>query len=348
MINDRNSHPDGQGRIGAGFAVVRRPTTGLSVDISRRDMLRRLPDDIIVSRSSRSRRTHAFRSQVPIRDEDPRAGRNDRALSGGGFGSRPRRRWRTTFSGYGNPYQLTFGRFEVESLEGNRYRVTAKGTGVRIDLERELLRFVEYSRLRGGPPAPTSLRPTSPTTRKTSGASVPRSSAEPMANIPNDDVRIAETLLASSTRWWFGNSMAKAFRVCVYRRRSRTPPTRSNTSGRTTSTITRRASSGSASTSSPWDEATTRSSRGGSSDDGRESRRQRSSPSLRAGSAVIRITADLDVVSRPVHHRTPSFHVRLQPIYRPGAITAKKAPESYRSERVERMEMTIPRRKATP
>jgi hypothetical protein len=258
------------------------------------------------------------------------------------------RRGRTTFSGYGNPYQLTFGRFEVESLEGNRYRVTAKGTGVRIDLERELLRFVEYSRLRGGPPAPTSLRPTSPTTRKTSGASVPRSSAEPMANIPNDDVRIAETLLASSTRWWFGNSMAKAFRVCVYRRRSRTPPTRSNTSGRTTSTITRRASSGSASTSSPWDEATTRSSRGGSSDDGHESRRQRSSPSLRAGSAVIRITADLDVVSRPVHHRTPSFHVRLQPIYRPGAITAKKAPESYRSERVERMEMTIPRRKATP
>jgi hypothetical protein len=57
-------------------------------------------------------------------------------------------RGRTTFSGFGNPYQLHFGRFEVESLGGSRYRVTARGKGVRIDLERELQRFLAYARLR--------------------------------------------------------------------------------------------------------------------------------------------------------------------------------------------------------
>jgi hypothetical protein len=61
------------------------------------------------------------------------------------------RRGHTTFSGYGNPYQLLFGRFEVESLGGSRYRVTARGIGVRIDLERELHRFVAYARLTGRP-----------------------------------------------------------------------------------------------------------------------------------------------------------------------------------------------------
>jgi len=55
---------------------------------------------------------------------------------------------RTTFSGFGNPYQLQFGRFEVESLGARRYRVTAVGMGVRIDLERELRRFVAYARSR--------------------------------------------------------------------------------------------------------------------------------------------------------------------------------------------------------
>lgn len=57
-------------------------------------------------------------------------------------------RGRTTFSGFGNPYQLRFGRFEVRSLGRNRYRVAARGIGVRIDLERELRRFVAYARLR--------------------------------------------------------------------------------------------------------------------------------------------------------------------------------------------------------
>ncbi len=52
----------------------------------------------------------------------------------------------TTFSGFGNPYQLRFGRCEVESLGDGRYRVTGCGLGVRIDLERELRRFVEYTR----------------------------------------------------------------------------------------------------------------------------------------------------------------------------------------------------------
>ena len=57
-------------------------------------------------------------------------------------------RGRTTFSGFGNPYQLRFGRFQVESLGARRYRVTTHGIGVRIDLERELRRFVAYARLR--------------------------------------------------------------------------------------------------------------------------------------------------------------------------------------------------------
>ena len=58
---------------------------------------------------------------------------------------------RTTFSGFGNPYQLRFGRFEVESIGNGRYRVTALGLGVRIDLERELRRFVAYARLHRKP-----------------------------------------------------------------------------------------------------------------------------------------------------------------------------------------------------
>jgi hypothetical protein len=56
-------------------------------------------------------------------------------------------RGRTTFSGFGNPYQLRFGRFAVESMGKGRYRVAATGLGVRIDLERELRRFVAYAKL---------------------------------------------------------------------------------------------------------------------------------------------------------------------------------------------------------
>lgn len=55
----------------------------------------------------------------------------------------------TTFSGFGNPYQLRFGRFTVEALGTGRYSVTGCGYGCRIDLERELSRFVAYARLHG-------------------------------------------------------------------------------------------------------------------------------------------------------------------------------------------------------
>jgi hypothetical protein len=58
---------------------------------------------------------------------------------------------RTTFSGYGNPYQLQFGSFTVESLGDRRYRVTGCGAGSRFDLDRELERFVTYAGLRGRP-----------------------------------------------------------------------------------------------------------------------------------------------------------------------------------------------------
>ncbi len=58
-------------------------------------------------------------------------------------------RGRTTFSGYGNPYQLRFGRFEVESLGDRRYLVTACGVGFRFDLERELRRFAQFAQMNG-------------------------------------------------------------------------------------------------------------------------------------------------------------------------------------------------------
>jgi len=50
----------------------------------------------------------------------------------------------TTFSGYGNPYQLWFKRPEIESLGDKRYAVRVKGAGVRISLEPELDRFLAY------------------------------------------------------------------------------------------------------------------------------------------------------------------------------------------------------------
>ena len=49
-----------------------------------------------------------------------------------------------TFSGYGNPYQLWFGKPEVESLGDKRYAVQVKGAGARVFLEDELRRFLEY------------------------------------------------------------------------------------------------------------------------------------------------------------------------------------------------------------
>ena len=50
----------------------------------------------------------------------------------------------TTFSGYGNPYQLWFGKQEVESLGNKRYAVRAQGAGARVFLEDELHRFLIY------------------------------------------------------------------------------------------------------------------------------------------------------------------------------------------------------------
>ncbi|NLG26602.1 MAG: hypothetical protein GX557_01740 [Chloroflexi bacterium] len=50
----------------------------------------------------------------------------------------------TTFSGYGNPYQLHFGKPQVEGLGDRRYAVTVKGFGTRVYLEQDLQRFLEH------------------------------------------------------------------------------------------------------------------------------------------------------------------------------------------------------------
>lgn len=49
---------------------------------------------------------------------------------------------RTIFSEFGNPYQVSIGRVEVESLGGARYRASARGVGVRVRLREELARFL--------------------------------------------------------------------------------------------------------------------------------------------------------------------------------------------------------------
>jgi hypothetical protein len=48
----------------------------------------------------------------------------------------------TTFSGYGNPYQLWFGKPEIESLGDKRYAVSMEGAGARVSLAQELDRFL--------------------------------------------------------------------------------------------------------------------------------------------------------------------------------------------------------------
>lgn len=50
----------------------------------------------------------------------------------------------TTFSGYGNPYQLWFGRPEIEPLGEGRYAVTVEGAGAAIRLADDLARFLAY------------------------------------------------------------------------------------------------------------------------------------------------------------------------------------------------------------
>ncbi|MHB1357836.1 MAG: hypothetical protein ACYCZF_17845 [Anaerolineae bacterium] len=50
----------------------------------------------------------------------------------------------TTFSGYGTPYHLWFGKPTIESLGEGRYAVTADGAGVHVHLEADLKRFCEH------------------------------------------------------------------------------------------------------------------------------------------------------------------------------------------------------------
>ena len=63
----------------------------------------------------------------------------------------------TTFSGYGNPYQLWFRKPEIESLGDQRYAINIKGSGARVYLEPELARFLDYladHHQLAAPPAP--------------------------------------------------------------------------------------------------------------------------------------------------------------------------------------------------
>jgi hypothetical protein len=55
----------------------------------------------------------------------------------------------TTFSGYGNPYQLWCGKPEIEPLGEQRYAVRVEGAGARVFLEQELERFLAYLEERG-------------------------------------------------------------------------------------------------------------------------------------------------------------------------------------------------------
>ena len=50
----------------------------------------------------------------------------------------------TTFSAYGNPYQLWCEKPQIEPLGERRYAVTACGAGMRIALRGELVRFLAY------------------------------------------------------------------------------------------------------------------------------------------------------------------------------------------------------------
>jgi hypothetical protein len=49
-----------------------------------------------------------------------------------------------TFSSYGNPYELWFGKAEVESLGDRRYAVLTEAAGARIELGIELERFLDH------------------------------------------------------------------------------------------------------------------------------------------------------------------------------------------------------------
>lgn len=48
----------------------------------------------------------------------------------------------TIFSEFGNPYQCSIGPTQAERIAPECYRLTARGVGVRVNLRRELLRFL--------------------------------------------------------------------------------------------------------------------------------------------------------------------------------------------------------------
>ena len=50
----------------------------------------------------------------------------------------------TTFSWYGTPYQLWFGKAAIESLGDKRYAVSVAGAAARVFLADDLLRFLAY------------------------------------------------------------------------------------------------------------------------------------------------------------------------------------------------------------
>lgn len=54
-----------------------------------------------------------------------------------------------TFSSYGNPYELWFGRPAIESLGDKRYTIHVDGAGARFDLAHELARFAEHLDVEG-------------------------------------------------------------------------------------------------------------------------------------------------------------------------------------------------------
>lgn len=66
----------------------------------------------------------------------------------------------TIFTEFGNPYQCTGGRMDVESLGEGRYRVKARGIGTRVHLKEELMRFLGHLEASGvrGPSADTADR----------------------------------------------------------------------------------------------------------------------------------------------------------------------------------------------
>ena len=66
----------------------------------------------------------------------------------------------TTFSSYGNPYQLWFGKPEIQGLGNQRYDITIDGFGARIDLTADLERFLDYLDTEGhiAPMGSTAIR----------------------------------------------------------------------------------------------------------------------------------------------------------------------------------------------